>query len=351
MRNLKLILILLLMIVLMAFILPVQAQTEVYNWKMVSAELAGDPMTVFAERYAKLVEEKSEGRIKIEEIFTYGSLGGERDMVELVQMGEIELGSIDYGWLGGFVPEAQVFALQYLWPKDNVEKVIHEVAKNGKFFPIMQEGFRKRGFQLLGVWAESWQAFNSNKLILTPEDTKGVKLRVMENPILISAYNNYGFNTITLDYGENYGALQTKLIDARIGSADAGYNMGFYEVTTHLISPWSDLFVCLPVINREVYDKLPDDLQQILMEACEELIEPITLWSFNRDEEFKEAIKEAKPTFTFYEYSDEEMMPFKELAWKEDGPVKTYLKLGGENAQELLDKLLADIKAAVDKYN
>jgi len=153
MRNFRLILILGLLIVLMVFVLPAEAKTEVYKWKMISEEVTGDPMTVFAEQFADLVEKKSNGRIEIE-VFPYGTLGGERDIVELVQMGEIELGSVDYGWVGGFVPQAQVLALQYLWPKDNTAKVMHDVCQNGRAIQLLEEGFRNKGFQLLGVWSQ-----------------------------------------------------------------------------------------------------------------------------------------------------------------------------------------------------
>jgi len=60
-------------------------------------------------------------------------------------------------------------------------------------------------------------------------------------------------------------------------------------------------------------------------------------------------IRKAKPTITIYELNDEEIIPFKELAWQEGGPVDTYLKIGGKGAQEILDALLDDIKNAQNK--
>jgi TRAP-type C4-dicarboxylate transport system substrate-binding protein len=344
MKNVKLTLILGLIAGLMFFVLPVQAQTE-YNWKMISAEVEGDPMTVFAHRFAEMVEERSEGRIKIE-VYPYGTLGGERDIVELVQMGEIELGSVDYGWIGGFVPQAQVMALQYLWPTENTAAVVHEVCANGEAVKMMEEGFRQRGFQLLGVWSSGWMRVTSSVPIHNPEDVAGLKHRVMSNPILVASYNGYGFNAQSLDYGEIYGALQTGLIDSQVQPMYAHLSMGFYEVQDYITNMWNELFMVVPVVSRDVFDSIPEDLQQILIDSCRDLIEPMTEWSFQNNKEIGEQIKEAKPSITLYEMTEEEIMPFKELAWQEGGPVQAYLKIAGDGAQELLDALLADIEAA-----
>ncbi|KQC03102.1 MAG: hypothetical protein APR54_09695 [Candidatus Cloacimonas sp. SDB] len=344
MKNVRLSLILGLIVGLLLLVLPVQAQVE-YNWKMISAEVEGDPMTVFAHRFAEMVEERSEGRIKIE-VYPYGTLGGERDIVELVQMGEIEVGSVDYGWVGGFVPQAQVLALQYLWPTENTAAVVHEVCANGEAVKMMEEGFRQRGFQLLGAWSSGWMRVTSSVPIHTPEDVAGLKHRVMANPILVASYNGYGFNAQSLDYGEIYGALQTGLIDSQVQPMYAHLSMGFYEVQDYITNMWNELFMVVPVVSRDVFDSIPEDLQQILIDSCLDLIEPMTEWSFQNNKKIGEQIKEAKPSITLYEMTEEEIIPFKEMAWQEDGPVQAYLKMAGDGAQELLDTLLADIEAA-----
>ena len=345
MRRFRLILILGLVVVLMAFVLPAEAKAEVYNWKMFSDEVAGDPMTIFAERYAKLVEERSDGRIKIE-VITYGQLGTNVDLVELVQMGEIELGVTSFGCIGGFVPQIQVLALQYLWPKENLAKVVYETCKNGQAVQLLGESFRKKNFQLLPLWCSGWMNVTSNLPIHSPEDVKKLKHRVMANPILVKAYNNYGFNSQSLNYGEVYGALQTGVIDSQVNPVYSIYSGSFYEVQDYITNLWNEAFIAVPIVNREVFDSIPKDLQQILIDSCLDLIEPMTNLSFQRNKETEAKIKESKPTITFYELSDEEIVPFKELALQKDGPMDTYLKIGGEGAKEILDTLLVDIKTA-----
>jgi len=350
MKSFRLILILGLIVALMAFILPASAQgkTEVYKWKMVSEEQENGSMTVFARRFADLVEKKSNGRIEIE-VFPYGTLGGERDIVELVQMGEIELGSVDSGWVGGFVPQIQVLALQYLWPRENFAEVLKNVCQNGRVTQLLEEAFRNKGFQLLGVWSSGWMWVTSNVPIHSLKDVKGLKHRVMANPILVKAYNNYGFNAQSIDFGELYGALQTNLIDSQVNPMYASLRVGLYEVQDYYTNLWNEAFMVTPVVNRDLFDSIPEDLQQILLDSCAELIVPMTNWSFRNNKRIEMETREIKPTITIYRLSDEEIVPFKERAWQKGGPVDAYLEIGGKGAQEILDTLLDDIKTAAQK--
>lgn len=348
MKSFKLTLIFGIVVILMSFVLFADAEvkTPIYEWKMVSADVAGDFATVFSERYAKLVEERSEGRIKID-VYPFGVLGEERDLVELVQMGEIELGAVSYGWLGGFVPQVQVFALQYIWPKENSSKVIFEVFKNGKAVQLLGEKFRNKGLQLLAALNDGWQYVTSNVPIHSPEDCKGLKHRVMATPILVAAYNAYGFNTQSLDYSEVYVGLQNKLIDSQVNPVGSLWSMRFCEVQDYATCLWNEMFIKLPVINRDLYDSLPKDLQQIVIESALDLIEPMVEWLEQQEKEIMDNVKKFKPTFNFYELTDEELVPFRNLAYEKGGPFDAYLKIGGEGAKEIIDALLADIKTAV----
>ena len=348
MKSFKSALIICIVVTLMNFVLFANAevQTPIYEWKFVSADVAGGFATVFGERFANLVEERSEGRIKID-VYPFGVLGAERDLVELVQLGEIELGGVSYGWLGGFVPQVNVFALQYIWPKDNSAEVLREVFKNGKAVQLLDEKFRAKGMHLLAALGNGWQYITSNMPIHSPEDVKGLKHRVMATPILISSYNAYGFNSQSLDYSEIYVALQNKLIDTQVNPITGIYDMRFYEVQDYATCIWNEMFIKLPVINRDVYDSLPKDLQQIVIESALDLVGPMDEWDTQQKAASRDKIMKEKPTFTFYELTDEEMVPFRDMAWGKDGPLDAYLKVSGEGGKEILDALLADVEAAV----
>lgn len=350
MRSFKMTLILGVLIVLMVFVLSFETiAAEVYNWKMATAEVVGMPMTIFAERYAKLVEEKSDGRIKIE-IFPFGTLGENRDVVELVQMGQIELGSIDVGWAGGFVPQVQLFSLNYLFPKENLPEVLTEICKNGQSVRLLGEKFREKGFQLLNVWGHGYLYFISNHEMLSLKDFQGKKHRVMGSPIMLDTYNNYGFSALTLGYGELYQALQSNMIDSFHNSIPSIYHMAFFEVGDYIFNAFNEPFLCVPVINRDLYDSLPQDLQKIIIDSAVELIEPMTSYCFDIEDEMKAQIKKEKPSITIYDLGVEEIEELRERAWQESGAANTYLEIGGEGAKEILDALIDDIKNAENKF-
>lgn len=349
MKIFKLSLIFSIVLILMTFVLfaGAEAETPIYKWKMVSTESPEGFSTVFSEKYAKLVEARSNGRITIE-VFPTDVLGSQKDVIELLQLGEVQLGAFGSGGLGGFVPQAQVFALQYLFPRQVTPKDMVPYIMHGKAARLLQEKFRNVDLHILAVFPSSWTHMSSNKPIHSPEDAKNIKHRVMANPILVASYNAYGFNTQTVDYSEVYVALQNKMIDSQVNPITAIYDMSFYEVQDYIFNMWNEMFVKIPVINKDLYDSLPEDLQHIVIESAQDLIGPMVDWETELTTEIIDKIKKAKPTINFYELTDEEVVPFKELAWAEGGPVESYLKIGGEDAKEIMDALLSDIEIGAE---
>lgn len=322
------------------------AVTQEYNWKLVSEEVDGDFMTDWAHEFAKQMKEWSDGKINIE-VYPYGTLGGERDINELAQLGEVEFVMSDCGWISAFVPQAQVLALHYILPREKSVEVFNEVFNNGKVRGLLEKSFQAKNFQPLGYLHEGWQWVTSNKKIRTPEDCKGVKIRVMGSPMLQKGYSAFGFNAITLDYGEIYSALQMNLIDAQVQPMFANYSMGFYEQAKFITNMEAELFVAIPLANREFMESLPKDIRDKILEVWAGITQPAGEDSLKREEEFIKLVKEKRPEIEFYKFTDEDIKPFHELAI----PVREeYLKSGGEGAKEILDALLADIEAAKKKH-
>lgn len=321
--------------------------TPQYNWKLVSAEIEGDFMTDWAHEFANAMEEWSDGNIKIE-IYPYGSLGAERDMVELCQMGDVQFGVFDYGWLSSFVPQVQVFCLHYLLPKEKSVEVLTDVVEHGNVKNLLLDYFRKRGFQPLAYLHEGWQWITSKKEIKTLDDCTGMKIRTMPSQMLFAGYKAYGFLPVGLDYGEIYSALQMGLIDAQTQPMFANYSMGFYEPTQYITNLGAEMFVAIPVANRKFFDSLPEDIQKKILEVWSEIEPRAGYDSLKREQHFIEMTKKEKPDIVFYEFTEEDMKPFKERAI----PVRQeYLKLGGEGAEEILDALLKDLENSKAKYN
>jgi TRAP-type C4-dicarboxylate transport system substrate-binding protein len=322
------------------------AETPEYTWRLVSEEVEGDFMTDWAHEFADRMAEWSDGNIKIE-VYPYGTLGGERDINELCQLGEVEFVMSDYGWISSFVPQAQVLALHYLWPREKSVEVFNEVFINGEVRGLLEEGFRARNFEPLGYLHEGWQWITHNKKIRTPEDTEGVKIRVMGSPMLLKAYGTYGFDAVTLDYGEIYSALQMNLIDAQVQPMFANYSMGFYEQVDYITNMEAEMFIALPLANKEFFDSLPQEIQDKMLEVWADLMVPAGEDSLVREQKFIDLVKEKRPNIEFYRFTDEDIAPFRELS---KSLHDEYLKIGGDGAEKILETLLADLEKAKAKY-
>jgi len=322
------------------------AEKPEYTWRLVSAEVEGDFMTDWAYEFADRMAEWSDGKIKIE-VYPYGTLGGERDIVELCQLGEVEFSMSDYGWTSAFVPQAQVLALHYLWPKEKSVEVFNDVFMNGDVRALLDDGFRARNFEPLGYLHEGWQWVTSNTKFRTPEETKGIKIRVMGSPMLIKAYSNYGFDAVTLDYGEIYSALQMNLLDAQVQPMFANYSMGFYEQVKYITNMEAEMFVAIPLANKEFFDSLPQEIQDKIHEVWTDLMVPAGKDSMVREQKFIDLVKEKKPDIEFYSFTEEDIAPFRELA---KSLHDEYRKTGGDGADKIIETLLSDIEKAKAKY-
>jgi TRAP-type C4-dicarboxylate transport system substrate-binding protein len=187
----------------------------------------------------------------------------------------------------------------------------------------------------------------SNKKFRTPEDTEGIKIRVMGSPMLIEAYNTYGFDAITLDYGEIYSALQMNLLDAQVQPMFANYSMGFYEQVDYITNMEAEMFTSLPLANKEFFDSLPQEIQDKILEIWADLMVPAGEDSLVREQKFIDMVQEKKPDIEFYRFTDEDIAPFRELSRSLHDK---YLEIGGDGAEKILETLLADLEKAKEKY-
>jgi len=321
------------------------AAAKEYNWKLASAEVEGDFMTAWAKNFAQEMEKWSNGKIKIE-VYPYGTLGQEKDINELCQTNTVQFVFSDYGWLAGFVPQIQVFGLDYLWPRDKAYEVFAEVMTNGKTVKLLESKFREKKLQPLAYYTESWMHWTSKKPLKTPADMKGLKMRVMASKLLVTQYNAYGCSTTPMDFGEVYNGLQMGLIDGQVNPVFAIHSMKFFEVQDYITNPYSSLFVAVPCMNRDLYDSLPKDIQEKINKTWKDSLMASIKWVDKLNEDSKQAILKSKPKIQFYDFTKEETQPFRELVRK---VYPEFVKLGGEGSQEILNALLADIEQAKAK--
>ncbi|MFZ7103297.1 MAG: TRAP transporter substrate-binding protein DctP [Peptococcaceae bacterium] len=310
--------------------------------KFLSEEIEGDFMTVWAEKFAEEMQESSGGNFDIT-VYPYGTLGDTRDINELAQLGVAEYVFSDFAWISSFVPQAQVLALHYLWPRERIPEVIEWVVKNGEFMDVLEANFRKNGLVPLSVMFEGWQWISSNDPIESLTDMNGFKVRIMGSKLLVEDYQAYGAVPTPMSYGEVYSGLQMGLIEGQVNPLFAIKSMNFYEVQNYLTQPYAEPFLGIPTVNMQFFDSLPKETQEKMRQWWADAIVPAGEWIQERNDKDLETMLQNKPELKVVELSPEELAKFKENA---QTVYPKFLEVGGEGAEEILEVLQKDIADA-----
>ena len=310
--------------------------------RLASEEIEGDFMTVWANNFSDHMKKWSGGKIDVN-VYPYGTLGATGDINELAQLGVVEFVFSDYAWISSFVPQAQVLALNYLFPTERVPEVIDWMVKNGEFFPLLEKAFRKNGLVPMSIMYEGWQWVSSKKPIKKPSDMDGLKLRLMSSKLLVEDYKAYGASPTPMSYGEVYSGLQMGLIDAQVNPLFAIYSMKFYEVQDYFTQLKSEPFLGIPTANLTFFENLPKEVQKEMLSFWQNAIIPAGKWIDERNASDKAKIQKAKPNAVFHVLDDAAVMQFKKKA---EMVYPKYKEIGGEGADQILEALLSDIEKA-----
>jgi tripartite ATP-independent transporter DctP family solute receptor len=219
---------------------------------------------VAIDTFAKEVAARTGGRYKVETFYN-GSLGGERESIEAVQLGTQELAFSSTGPVPNFVPEAKILDVPFLFR----DKAHARAVLDG---PIGQEllgKFDAKGFKAL-AWAENGfrHMTNSKRDVKSPEDLKGLKMRTMENPVHIAAYKGLGIITTPMAFPEVFTALQQGTVDGQENPLPVIMSAKFSQVQKHLSLTGHVYSPCIFVMNKASFDKLSAADKTAFLEAA-----------------------------------------------------------------------------------
>ncbi|MDD3981500.1 MAG: TRAP transporter substrate-binding protein [Spirochaetales bacterium] len=223
--------ILIAVMLVIAVLLPAQlfAQAKPIVLRLAETHPQDYPTTKGDYEFARLVEERSGGRIKIE--VYYGSqLGQEKAVIEQVQFGAIDMTRVSISPVASFVPKLNAFQMPYLY-RDEAHQWKVLKGDIGKNLLASLEPF---GFIGLG-WFEagSRNFYNSKRPITKPEDLKGLKIRVQESELMMGLVSAFGAVPTPMAYGEVYSALQTGVVDGAENNWPSYFSTSHYEVAKY----------------------------------------------------------------------------------------------------------------------
>src|SRR4029079_4778811 len=223
---------------------------------------------VAIDTFAREVEKRTNGRYKIQTFYS-GSLGGERESVEAVQLGTQELTFTSTGPVPNFVPEVAILDVPFLF-RDYAHA---RAVLDGPIGQDLLEKFDAKGLKAL-AWGENGfrNMTNSKHPVNAPEDLKGLKMRTMENPVHIQAYRAFGIIPTPMAFTEVFTALQQGTVDGQenplsvISAAKFDQVQKYMTLTGHVYSP------ALILLSKAAWDKLAPADKDAFMAAAKEAV-------------------------------------------------------------------------------
>jgi tripartite ATP-independent transporter DctP family solute receptor len=224
------------------------------------------PLGEAAKFFAKAVEEKSKGRIKVQ-VFPANSLGAPQDICEQVRMGTLDMSLNTGGQLSQYVPQYMAIQLPFIWNgPEHVYKVL-----DGEGGKMLADLSAKQNFLVLSNWDWGFRHItNSKKPINTPDDLKGLKIRVPPEKAMEVTLSTLGAIPVSINYSELYMALSQGVVDGQENPLLAIYTEKFYEPNKHIALLGYMYNNAVHLISKNAWDKLPEDLRTIVKEVSEE---------------------------------------------------------------------------------
>jgi len=210
--------------------------------------------------FEELVEAGSNGEIDVQ-IFPSSQMGPDREMIEGVQTGVLEMAIPPSSFFAGWDPAFAVIELPYMYAsKDIAFDVLEGEAGDSMIARVENQGLVGLGWLELGVR----NVTNNVRPIATPADLDGVKLRTMQVPAHVATFQALGANPTPMNFGEVYSALQQGVIDGQENPLAIITSQLFFEVQKYLSTTGHVFAVYMPVISQPFFASLSAEHQQLV---------------------------------------------------------------------------------------
>lgn len=229
----------------------------------------GYPTVEAVEYFGELVKERTGGRYAVE-VYHSAQLGEEKDTIEQVRSGVIELNRVSMAPFNGLVKESIVPALPYIFrSEDHMHKVM-----DGEIGDEIAKAFEPHGLVVLAYYDAGARSFyNSKKPISSVADLAGMKFRVIQSDIFVDMVAALGANATPMPYGEVYSSIETGVIDGAENNFPSYDTAKHAEVAKHYSLDEHTILPEVFVMNKAAWDKLTPDDQAIFKQAGKDSID------------------------------------------------------------------------------
>ncbi|HSD36182.1 MAG TPA: TRAP transporter substrate-binding protein [Rhodocyclaceae bacterium] len=250
------------------------------------------PKGLAADYFAKLVGEKTGGKVKIE-VYPNSQLYKDGEEMEALQLGSVQMlapSLAKFGPLG--VPDFEAFDLPFIF--DNYEE-LHKIT----YGPIGKALFKKlepKGIIGLAYWDNGFKDFSANKQLKVPADFKGLKMRIQSSKVLDSQMRALGVNPQVMAFSEVYQALSTGVVDGTENPPSNFYTQKMHEVQKFMLRSQHGYLGYAVIVNKKFWDSLPADLHKTLDECMAEATAYANKIALQKNEEDVDAVRKSGKT-------------------------------------------------------
>ncbi len=267
------------------FSMPAAAESKTLEFKFAEVQPAQGIYARYEEKFAKLVEERTKGSIKVA-IFAGGSLGGEKDIMEGMRVGSVHMSLIGLT----LMPFLDVIWGPYIFrDNDHATKVLQgEIGQQWKDRVLKESG----GLRLLDyVYFGPRQLTTKNTPVNKLEDLKGLKIRVMEAPIYLGTWRAMGANPVPMAWPEVFTGLQQGTIDAQENPFELILSQSLFEVQKYVMATEHVRPFRFLLMRDAAFNLMNKEQQKIFIDTWREIAKEIEQEYISKDKEYIEKLK------------------------------------------------------------
>lgn len=276
------------------------AADDTQSQETAAAEPAGDSIELImsigtsqnlkdgADKFKELVEEASNGTITIT-IYADSVLGDDRVATETTQFGDIDIAVCSTSQSAGVYPNLLAFDAPFLFlSTDEVDTIM-----DGEGAKAILDGMEDVGLKGLAFWENGFRNLTNDKReVRVPSDLEGLKIRTMENEIVLATWSAFGANPTPMAFAEVYPGLQQGTIDGQENPLSVIYANGLQEVQKYISITQHQYTPFVVFMNLDKFNSLTAEQQQIILDAATETTPYQREISRQYDQDILESIKE-----------------------------------------------------------
>jgi tripartite ATP-independent transporter DctP family solute receptor len=273
--------------ILMTFLLSLTGAAFALEIKFAHVVNEKDAFHVAAEKFKELMEKYSKGEVTVA-LFPNAKLGDERTLLERMKMGIVDSGIITTGPIINFVPSYGVIDLPFLFrDPDHAYKVLDGSIGKKLLADVESQGwkglaFGERGFRNLT---------NSKRSVMTPDDIKGLKIRVMQNPVYVDSFKALGANAVPMAWTEVLTALQQGTVDGQENPLNVIMAFKLFELQKHLSITRHAYAPATILMSMATWKKLNSAQQSAAQKAAQEAAEFERAWDNKMESEWLKEVE------------------------------------------------------------